>query len=165
MSSCLGLQSLTLPLLQAVNLFCHTRPEAVITWSIAAFTAPWLLLTIAFAFASLVLAAGATIHTVAGLWMNVKPRSNIPVRSRPPHSSIDMAAALTQAPVSLPPLPVPVGAAAFSDDSSSNSNSTTGGTAAAAAAGSAPAGKCPFSGALGALTGSQEAQTPAAPAL
>jgi hypothetical protein len=120
------------------------------------------LLTVAFAPACLILTAGATIHTVAGLWMNVKPRSNIPARSRPPHSSIDMAAALTQAPVSLPPLPVPVGAAAFSDDSSSSSNSTTGG---AAAAGSAPAGKCPFSGALGALTGSQEAQTPAAPAL
>lgn len=91
---------------------------------------------------------GATIHTVAGLWMNVSPRKNIPQQKS--SSSNGTAAALQQSTlVTAAPEPELVGAAAFTDGSSSSSSSDNGDVAAAAAV---PPAKCPFSGALGLLS-------------
>lgn len=94
---------------------------------------------------------GATIHTVAGLWMNVKPRADVPAA---PHSNgsvvLPVSPLSSSSTAAAPAAPkVPVGAA-FTDGSSSSD--------AAAAAAPATAGKCPFSGALGMLKGSDEAK-------
>ncbi|KAF8056787.1 CYP97A3 [Scenedesmus sp. PABB004] len=87
---------------------------------------------------------GATIHTVAGLWMTVTPRADAP----PPRSGAAATAAQppSPAPRAPEPRPQPVGAAA--------ALSSGGGRADA----SAPGGKCPWSGAASA--GAAEAATP-----
>jgi hypothetical protein len=95
-----------------------------------------------------VLSAGATIHTVAGLWMNVKPR-NAPAAAHTPTAAA-AGHSLTAGQQSESPQQVPVGAAAF--DSSSSSSS-----------GAAAGGKCPFSGALTALSGNGTAAAAAGP--
>jgi hypothetical protein len=107
--------------------------------------------------------AGATIHTVAGLWMNVKRR--VP----PPAAAGGAAAAAAAAhqqqgssPPAAAPQPVPVGAVAAFDGTGSSSSSSSTGAAAAAPS------KCPFSGALTALSSSSsnsEAAPPPAPAV
>lgn len=92
---------------------------------------------------------GATIHTVAGLWMSVAPRKDVPAAAGGAANGASVPLSFPSMPAA--PAPVPVGAAAF--DGSAGSTSSASGPSAAA-----PAGKCPFSGALGKLTGEPATQ-------